>query len=132
MDRTPETSQILFVNVQNLLDDTEINHHLSLLSTHNIKSNFFDTTGKAQASVEDFTSFVIIVLNETLVQQYLGGILTNAAWDAIKSTMLKVWQATLGKKYYIIRAHAEPEPRDVTLGIELSVAKMSLGSSSTW
>jgi len=119
MDKNPKSSKILLVNVQNLMNEDTINDQVRLLSIQGIKADFYETTGKPQASFEEFRSFVLLILNEPLVQQYLNGILTNAAWDILKSTILQVWRATLGKKYHIFRANAEPETKDVTFGITL-------------
>ena len=74
-----------------LINDNDIANIEESLASVSMELSRFDKNDVFYASLEQFMLQIALFLNDKTTQDVLGGVGTNAIWDAIKSVTFYVW-----------------------------------------
>lgn len=100
------------------------NSNIEVFKKEMKKSNLelitYDYEGQVQASLDEVRGVISIFLHAVLVSSFAQSIESNAAWDALKVVIKKIWLITRGKKYPKIGSRGA-EKRDITFSIRVNL-----------
>ena len=82
----------------------------------------FDKNGVMEASWEDYSLTVFLFIHEKLIKEILKGVVTNAAWDAIKQSLIIAWKHVRNKT---ITQHTSGQSRqkNIKFGLKVNLDK---------
>ncbi|MBM4764705.1 hypothetical protein [Bacillus sp. B15-48] len=102
------------------IPNEDIDYLRRLMTKHDIYFETYDYEGRPQASFDEISGVISFYLEASLVSSFVQSIGTNAAWDAIKLMVKKVWLTTRGKKYSKITPR-DIEEKEVTLSVRANL-----------
>lgn len=91
-----------------------------LMKEHNLDFKTHDYAGRPQASFDEISGVISILLGTSLVSSFVQSIGTNATWDAIKFMVKTVWLTTRGQKYSKITSRGVEEI-EVTISVRANL-----------
>lgn len=102
------------------IPNEDIEDFRRLMTEHNIEFKTHDYEGRPQASFDEISGVISILLDASLVSSFVQTIGTSAAWDAIKLIVKKIWLTTRGKKYSKITSSGVEE-KEVTFSVRANL-----------
>lgn len=118
MDFEISKKSIGFFYYKGALDENDLSAYKEKLSEFNTYMITYDKTGQINASSQDFINMFCFIFTVSFVQN----ILTNGAYDVLKSLMIWIWNSISDKKLHFISARKILE-KDITFGLEINFNK---------
>jgi len=93
----PEKAAALFYFGE--FSETEIEVINVELRKAEISLHLMNKAGRPQASLEDFLLTTFLAISPVLMNELLNGVLSGAAWDAIKFSTKYIWNKLKGRRF---------------------------------
>jgi len=123
---TPQKQRAIgFRHISGVVDKAVLDQIESRLSEQDISFKSFDMSGQPQASITDLLSSFALFLSSDITNAYMLGLLTNATYDVLRTSLLTLWKATTGKKVTQVSAGGSRE-KSVTIDLNMIVGNDSL------
>ena len=104
-----------------LFDEEELDLYKSKLNLIDIELMEYDKTNKPMNSLEDFINQVNLIISDHIVQSIIMGLITNASYDVLKSTLIWMWNSLIGKKITKVTSDGKCDVKEATFGFSLYV-----------
>ena len=102
------------------IPNEDIEDYKRLMKEHDLDFKAHDYAGIPQASFDEISGVISILLGTSLVSTFVQSIGTNATWDAIKIMVKKVWLTTHGQKYSKVTSRGVEE-KEVTISVRANL-----------
>lgn len=114
-----------FRHISGVVDNPVLVQIESRLSEQHIAFKTFDMSGQPQASITDLLSSFALFISSDITNAYMLGLLTNATYDVLRTSLLTLWKAITGKKVTQVSAGRSGE-QPVTIDLNMIVGNDSL------
>lgn len=106
--------------IGNSIPMRDIEEYKVLMAKNGIEFLPIDYEGRIQASFDEIRGVISILLDASFVASFVQSIGTNAAWDAIKLMVKKIWISTRGKKYLKLTSSGVQE-KGITVSVNVNL-----------
>ncbi|GEB77831.1 hypothetical protein [Sporolactobacillus inulinus] len=97
----------------------DIEEYKILMAENGVGFFSIDYEGQIQASFDEIKGVISILLDASFVS-FIQSLGTNAAWDAIKLMVKKIWISTRGKKYSKLTSSGVQE-KGITVSVNVNL-----------
>lgn len=100
-----------------LLDEDFIREIKRDLKNNSIELMVNDKSDIPQMGLDEIISSSLVYFTPEIISSFASGILTNAAYDALKNSIILILCKVKGKKYNKVSAGGKVEEKDASIGI---------------
>lgn len=123
---TPQKQRAIgFRYISGVVDKAVLDQIASRLSEQDISFKSYDMSGQPQASIDDLLSSFVLFVSSDITNAYMLGLLTNATYDVLRTSLLMLWKAITGKKVTQVSAGGSRE-QPVTIDLNMIIGNDSL------
>ncbi|MDE1347373.1 hypothetical protein [Vibrio aestuarianus] len=117
--------ELTLVYFKNIIGDEVIRNSSEDLEHQGVSLSIYDRAGKIEASLTDAVSQIFVIFSPALVNSIAAGLMTNAAYEAIKNQLLTFSSDIRGKSYKRFSAQNDIKDVDADFGIKFRAGRDS-------
>ncbi|MFI0397916.1 MAG: hypothetical protein ACH34X_02455 [Thiolinea sp.] len=106
-----------------IIDRSKISEVDNILRNENIGLSLVDKTGHAQMSLDQLISQIYVTIPPAIVSAIASGLLTNAMYDAIKTSLLEISSNLKGKTLVKISPKNETKEVPANFGVKFEAGE---------
>jgi len=114
----PDVIHLEYIGELTVDDLKEIDEELSKAQ---LKLSSYNKSGVAYANLDTFSLVSYLVISQPIITELLKGVGTNALWDVIKLTSIKIWEKVKGEKVTKYNKDGVVNQKAITFGLQVKL-----------